>query len=80
MTKRKKTAIEALGLFEREQLERAKREAELRREAALELGYAVMDAGGARLGPEFLRKAVQAAVAALPTAADGGREKGGGHG
>ena len=75
MTKRKRTALEALDAFEREQLERAKREADLRRAAALELGLAVMEAGGARLSVDALRTAVKAAVASLPKAGEAGQER-----
>ena len=80
MTKRKRTALEALDAFESEQQERAKREADLRRAAALELGFAVMEAGGARLGVEALRTAVKMAVASLPAIGDAGKNKGAGRG
>jgi hypothetical protein len=75
MTKRKGTALEALDAFEREQQERAKREADLRRAVALELGLAVMEAGGARLSVETLRASVKSALASLPATGEAGKAK-----
>ncbi len=80
MTKRKQTALEALGAFEREQQERAKREGELRRGAALELGFVVLEEGGARLGIDALRSVVKAAVAALSASDEAVQRKGHSHG
>ena len=68
MTKRRKSALDALGAFEKEQSERAKRAEELRRAAALELGYAVLDAGGAVLDVATLRGIVGHAVRAAEAA------------
>jgi hypothetical protein len=80
MAKRKKTALEALGAFEREQQKRATEQAELRRAAALELGFAVLEAGGARLSIEALRTAVRTAIASLPNTAGAGSKKEAGRG
>ena len=76
MTKRKQTALEALDAFEREQQERAKRQDELRRAAALELGIVVLEEGGGRLGNEALRACIKAAVSSLPAPAEAAAGKG----
>lgn len=80
MTKRKQTALEALEAFELEQQERAKRQHELRRAAALELGVVVLEEGGGRLSNEALRTCIKAAVSSLPAPAEGSAGKGIGRG
>lgn len=80
MTKRKRTALEALEEFEREQQERAKQQDELRRAAALELGIVVLQEGGGRLSNEALRTCLRTALSRLPAPAEapGGRGSSGG--
>ena len=80
MTKRKQTALEALDAFEREQEERAKRQGELRRAAALQLGFVVLEEGGGRLSDEALRACIRAAVSSLLAAAEAAAGKGTGRG
>ncbi|NNM78573.1 hypothetical protein HJG53_16925 [Sphingomonas sp. ID1715] len=80
MTKRKQTAIEALDAFEREQEERAKRQDELRRAAALQLGFVVLKEGGGRLSDEALRACIKAAVSSLLAPAEAAAGKGAGRG
>jgi hypothetical protein len=80
MTKRKQTALEALDAFEREQQERAKRQDELRRAAALELGLVVLEEGGARLTVEVLRASIRAAVLNVSAPPEVGAGKGTGRG
>jgi hypothetical protein len=59
---KKRSALAALGAFEAEQRARDKQAEELRRAAALELGYAVLDAGGGALALNAVRKLIEGAV------------------
>lgn len=69
MPKRKRTALNALDQFEREQRKREEEGAALRTAAALELGRVVLDAGGARLGLADLTALIAEAVARREKAA-----------
>jgi hypothetical protein len=61
MTK-KRSALAALGAFEAEQRARDKQADDLRRAAALELGYTVLEAGGGALTLAAVKKLVEGAV------------------
>ncbi len=63
MAKHKPTATQRFLLEEQEDLERARKRAETRREAAIELGEIVMEAGGYVLPPDSLSTMVRKAVA-----------------
>lgn len=62
MTKKRLSALEALGAFEEEQRVRDKKADELRHAAALELGQVVFEAGGAALPVLAIRTLIQDAV------------------
>ncbi len=70
MAKHKTTATQRFLLEEQEDLERARKRAETRREAAMELGEIVMDAGGYVLSPDTLSRIVRKALAELPSAGE----------
>lgn len=61
MTK-KRSALAALGAFEAEQRARDQQADELRRAAALELGYVVLEAGGGALTLSAVRKLVESSI------------------
>jgi hypothetical protein len=63
MAKQKMTAIQRFRLEEQEELERAKRRTETRRQAAIELGEIVLDAGCHVLSPDMLAGLVRKALA-----------------
>ena len=77
MTKKKRSALEALGAFEDEQRARDKKAEELRHAAALELGRAVLEAGGAALPLAVIKTLIQDAVrAAAPASSPRQSERG----
>ena len=63
MPKKKPSALDALTRLNEERRMLETRGADVRRAAALELGYAVLDAGGATLGMARLRELVTHALA-----------------
>ena len=64
MPRKPTSALDALARHEELQLAARERGETLRRAAALELGAIVLGAGGAILGPDGLRRVIDAAVAA----------------
>jgi hypothetical protein len=62
VTKRKASALAALGAFEKEQKERERKAEELKQAAALELGHAVLEAGAGALDLALLKTLVIDAV------------------
>lgn len=69
MPKKKPSALDALTRLDEERRVLETRGADVRRAAALELGYAVLDAGGATLGMVRLRELVIGALADVGSAA-----------
>ncbi|TVV72755.1 DUF6437 family protein [Sphingomonas solaris] len=63
MAKKKPSALDALTRLNEERRLLETRGADVRRAAALELGHAVLDAGGANLGITRLRELVTSAIA-----------------
>ena len=63
MAKKKPSALDALTRLNEERRALETRGADVRRAAALELGHAVLDAGGSALGMARLKELVVSAVA-----------------